>query len=181
MVPTGDPGTGVVVDQVNARRLNDELRELDERLRVMVETYQENPSAIDSYVLDITNRAVDVKATITEAYRIMKTRVYVDDSALRADNDVWEAFEDQKDEFIGFYRSALKALEIYRVVLQAYNHVQCEAGPQPQHGDIEHIGQDKRAQVEERDGCINAVSDFHSKFSAMITILYASDSNLGIV
>lgn len=179
MAPTGDPGTGVAIDQANARQLNDELRDIDERLRDMVEVYQENPSTIDSCVLNITNRAVDVKSTITEAYRIMKTRVYTDDSPLQAENEVWEAFEEQKDEFIVFYRSALKVLEIYREVLLAYNIVQCEVGPELQRGDIERIRQDKRAQVEERDGCIDAVSDFHGKFSAMITFLYAGDSRPG--
>src|SRR5215813_5769535 len=158
MAPTGDLGTGIALDQANARQLHVDLREVDERLRAMVEAYLENPSAIDSCFLNGTNRAVDVKATITEAYRIMKTRVYAEDSLLRADNDVWEAFEEQKEEFVGFYRSALKALEIYREVLQAYNLVQREAVREPQRGEIERLRQDKRAHVEERDACIDAVS-----------------------
>ena len=141
----------------------------------MVEVYREKPSTLDSSVLDATYGDADVEATITEAYRVMKTRVYTKNSPLRADNDVWEAFNEQKDEFIGFYRSALRALETYKEVLAAYSLLKCESQLRPQHGGLERIRQDKHAQVEERDWCIEAVSDFHGKFSAMLTVLYAID------
>ena len=101
----------------------------------------------------------------------MKTRVYAEDSPLRADHDVWAAFEEQKDEFIGFYKAALTALEIYREVLQTYSLVNTAAGPRPQRGDLKRIQRDKQVQVAERTGCIEAVGDFHGKFSGMLTIL----------
>jgi hypothetical protein len=137
----------------------------------MLEVYEENPSAIDSGLLSTVGRAVDVRAAVTDAYRIMKTQVYAEDSPLRADHDVWAAFEEQKDEFIGFYKSALTALEIYREVLQTYSLVNTAAEPRPQRGDLKRIQQDKQVQVAERTRCIEAVGDFHGKFSAMLTIL----------
>src|SRR5438445_175791 len=90
--------------------LND-VRLEDERQRVMIEAYQEKPANIDSGILDVTDRAVDVRAAIVDAYRIMKACVYSKDSPLRTESGVWDAFEEQKDEFIGFYKSALNALE----------------------------------------------------------------------
>jgi hypothetical protein len=178
MTPTSDPGTGVAADQANSRQLNDLFHLIDARLGAMVEAYQEKPSIIDSSVLDATGDSMNVEATITEAYRIVKTHIYAKDSFLRPASDVWEAFNEQKDEFIGFYRSALRALEIYQEVLAAYSLLHCKAKPEPQHGDLAHIRQDKHAQVAERDRCIEAISDFHGKFSAMLSILYAADINV---
>ena len=166
-----DPRSVGAGDQRAARELKDELRGIEERLRAMLDVYEENPSAIDSGLLSTTGRAVDVRAAVIDAYRTMKTRVYAEDSPLRADHDVWAAFEEQKDEFIGFYKSALTALEIYREVLQTYSLVNTAAGPRPQRGDLKRIQQDKQVQVAERGGCIDAVGDFHGKFSAMLTIL----------
>ena len=172
MALANDPGSGAAADQQVARgKLEDELRGLDEQLRGMLDEYEENPSAIDSGMLSVTRRAMDVQAAITDAYRIMKTRVYAEDSPLRTDHDLWSAFEEQKDEFIGFYKSALTALEIYREVLWTYSLVKTAAEPGPQRGDLKRIQQDKQIQVAERAGCIEAVSDFHGKFSAMLTIL----------
>ncbi len=172
MALAGDPGSTAAADQQAARsKLEDELRSLDERLRVMLDAYEENPSAIDSGLLSVTDRAVDVEAAIIDAYRIMKTRVYAEDGPLHADHDVWAAFEEQKDEFIGFYKSALTALEIYREVLRTYSLLKATAEPQPQRGDLKWIQQDKQVQVAERAGCIEAVSDLHGKFSAMLTVL----------
>jgi hypothetical protein len=171
-VLAADPRSGDAGDQRAAPgELKDELRGMEERLRAMLEVYEENPSAIDSGLLSTTGRAVDVRAAVIDAYRIMKTKVYAEDSSLRADHDVWAAFEEQKDEFIGFYKSALIALEIYREVLQTYSLVNTAAEPQPQRGDLKRIQQDKQVQVAERTGCIEAVGDFHGKFSAMLTIL----------
>jgi len=172
MALAGDPGRATAADQQVARgKLEDELRGLDERLQSMLDAYEENPSVIDSGLLNVTGCAVDVKAAITDAYRIMKIQVYAEDSPLRTDHDVWPAFVEQKDEFIGFYKSALTALEIYREVLRTYSLMKTDAEPGPQRGDLKRIQQDKQVQVAERAGCIEAVSDFHEKFSAMLTIL----------
>lgn len=174
MRPTGEPSS-VVTDQADARHmLNDELRDIDDRLLAMVDAYEEKPSAIDNSVLNAANRDVDIEAAITEAYRIMKDRVYANESLLRGDNDVWEAFKEQQDEFISFYKAALKALETYTEVLKSYRLVQGDATQRPHHGDLELIRQDKHAQVEERNRCIEALTDFQGKFSAMLTILFSS-------
>jgi hypothetical protein len=171
-VLAADTRSGGAGDQRAAPgELKDALRGMEERLRAMLEVYEENPSAIDSGLLSTTGRAVDVRAAVIDAYRVMKAQVYAEDSPLRADHDVWAAFEEQKDEFIGFYKSALIALEIYREVLQTYSLVNTAAEPRPQRGDLKRIQQDKQVQVAERTGCIEAVGDFHGKFSAMLTIL----------
>jgi hypothetical protein len=172
MALAGDSGSVAAADQQAARsKLESELRSLDERLRVMLNAYEENPSAIDSGLLSVSDRAVDVEAAVIDAYRIIKTRVYAEDSPLRADHDVWAAFAEQKDEFIGFYRAALTALEIYREVLRTYSLVKTAAEPRPQRGDLKRIQQDKQVQMAERAGCIEAVNDLHGKFSGMLTIL----------
>ena len=162
---------GVPVERGTRGELKDELRGIERRLRDILDVYEENPGAMDSGLLSINDRAVDVRAAVIGAYRIMKTRVYAEDSRLRADHDVWTAFSEQRDEFAGFYRSALTALEIYREVLQTYSLVNRAAKPRPRRGDLKQIQQDKQVQVAERTRCIEAVGDFHSKFSAMLAIL----------
>jgi hypothetical protein len=163
---------GVRDQQAGLAELKNELRGIEERLRAMLDVYEENPSVIDSGLLSTTDRAVDVRAAVFDVYRTMKTRVYAEDSPLRADHDAWAAFIEQKDEFIGFYKSALTALEIYREVLQTYSLVNMAAEPRPLRGDLKQIQQDKQVQVAERTGCIESVGDFHGKFSAMLTILH---------
>jgi len=56
-------------------------------------------------------------------------------------------------------------------VLRAYSLMKGDVGPRLQRGDLERIRQDEHAQVKERAGCIEAISDFQSKFSATLTIL----------
>jgi hypothetical protein len=146
------------------------LREADERLRAMVCAYEENPSAIDNGVLNTGRRARSVEAEITGTFRLLQAKVYAEDSPIRADRDIWEAFREQRDEFAGFYRSALTALEAYHEVLQAYGAVK-QRSQLPQPGDLERIRRDKHVHLEERAACIQAVSDFQRKFSAMIVVL----------
>lgn len=155
------------------RKLNDDLRELSERLEVMVDAYQEKPSVIDDDALCITDHASDIETTIIEVYRTMKAHVYAEDSLLRADDDLWEAFREQRDEFIAFYNSALVALETYREVLRAYSLLKGEAGPRPQRGDLERVRQDEHARAMERAQCIEAISDFQGKFSAILTVMFS--------
>ena len=137
----------------------------------MVDAYQEEPGIIDGDVLNDTEYASDIETIIIKVYRIMKTHVYADDSPLRVDDDLWEASREQKDEFTDFYKSARMALVMYREVLRAYSLLKGEAGPRRQHGDLERIRQDEHAQVAERARCIEAISDFHGKFSATISVL----------
>jgi hypothetical protein len=172
MAPTGHLNDRVAVAQGDARQMLEyDLREVDERLRVIVEACQEMPSVIDGYILDSANSVISVETTIVQAHQIMKERVYAEDSPLRASSDVWEAFIEQKDEFQAFYVSALKALEIYKEVLRAYNLFKSVTKPLLAKGDLERIRQDKRTHVDERQECITAVSEFHSKFSAMLAVL----------
>jgi hypothetical protein len=172
MAPTVKVGGDVATGKADARRkLNDDLREIGERLRIMVDAYQEKPGIIDGDVLNDTDHASDIETTITEVYRIMKTYVYAEDNPLRVDDDLWEASREQKDEFIGFYTSALMALETYREVLRAYSLLKGEAGLRPQRGDLERIRQDEHARVKERARCIEAISHFQGKFSATLTVL----------
>jgi hypothetical protein len=172
MAPRANATRGVGAGKADARRkLNDDLCEIGKRLQATVDAYQEKPSIIDDDVLNATDHASDIETTVTEVYRIMKSRVYAKDSPLRADNDLWEASREQKDEFIGFYRSALMALETYREVLRAYSLLKGETGPGPQRGDLERIRQDEHAHVKERAWCIEAINDFQGKFSATLTVL----------
>ena len=53
----------------------------------------------------------------------MRSRVDAEESSLRADRDVWDAFKEQRSEFIFFYRSALRELETYKEVLMAYRQM----------------------------------------------------------
>jgi hypothetical protein len=173
---TTDPGSGVATDLAVARdKLKTELRELDDRLGAIVDVYEEKPKAIDAGGPGAASSAADVEAMITVVYRVMKTRVYAEDSPLRADIDMWVAFREQKDEFIDFYKSALRALETYQEVLRVHGLMKTDAGPRPGRGGLERVRRDKRIQVAERDGCIEAVSDFHAKFSAMLTVLSFAD------
>ena len=73
----------------------------------MLNVYEENPTAIDSGLLSTTGRAVDVRAADFGAYRTMKTRVYAEDSPLRADHDVWAAIRRAEGRIHGFYKSTL--------------------------------------------------------------------------
>jgi hypothetical protein len=172
MAPTANADGGLAVSQADAyRKLNHDLREVDRRLQAMVDAYQERPSVIDSDVLNATDHTHNIEATITDVYRIMKTRVYAEDSPLRADTDLWEAFREQMDEFIGFYRIALMALETYQEVLLAHSLLRDRARQRPQVGDLEQIRQDEQSRVKERAGCIEAISNFQGKFSATITVL----------
>ena len=153
-----------------SHEVREELRKADERLRAIVRTYEEKPSAIDSVILGITERTTSVETVVTGTFRLLQARVYAKDSPMRSDRDVWEAFREQKDEFIGFYKSALTALEAYGEVLQAYCAVKRKSVP-PQPGDLERIRQDKHVHLEERAACIEAISDFQAKFSAMLAVL----------
>jgi hypothetical protein len=176
MPPMGNPVSGVAGAQADVRtKLNNGLWEIDERLKAMVDMYQEVPSAIDSDVLRSINCVMEVEATIVKVYRIMKSCMYTEDSLFRVESNVSEAFKEQQEEFVKFYKSALYALEAYKYILQIYSITEDKARMRPQHGDLERIRQDKHTQVEERDGCIEALSNFHAKFSAMLNILRSGD------
>lgn len=171
MVSARRPAGGVMADHVDADDVKIELLELGEQLKALVDTYEEKPGVIDMDVLNTTSRAVDVEATITKVYRVMKSRVFTDKSPLRVDTDLWQAFREQQDEFLEFYKYALNAVEVHRELLRYYRLVKDEARLRPQHGDLEGIRQDNRAYTAERDECITAVSNFSGKFSAMLIAL----------
>jgi len=152
------------------QQVREELRRADERLRAMVRAYEEKPSAIDDAVLGTTDRSTSVEAVITGTFRLLQTIMYTEGSPMRAECDVWEAFCEQKDEFVGFYRSALTTLESYREILEAYRAVKRRSVPlRP--GNLERIRRDKHVHIEERDACLEALGDFQGKFSAMLAVL----------
>jgi hypothetical protein len=150
--------------------IREALREADERLRAMVRVFEEEPSAIDGATLNYTGRVMSLEEAVTGTLRLLNDRVFADDSSIRSDGDTWEAFRNQREEFIGFYRSALAAAEAYREVLLAYTAVKRRYGP-PQPGDLQWIRWDKRVQLEERDACLQAFTSFQQKFSAMMVVL----------
>lgn len=161
-----DPHSGAPPDPRHS--LKEEFREIDERLRAMIDGYDEKPSLIDSGVLSAARNTVNVEAAISEAYRLMNARVYADNSPLRADGVVWRAFGEQRDEFITFYKSALRALEAFKNVLLAYNDLKNKP---LRRGELERARRDEHVLGGEREACIEAVTNFCRKFSAMLTIL----------
>jgi hypothetical protein len=171
MAPKEKIDAGVSAGREGVRNLKDELFKLDKRLRELVDAFEEEPDAIDGGVLGNDGCSGEVETAIMGVYRIVKGRVFSEESPLQADNELWEAFREQQDEFMEFYRFALRAVEIHKEILQYYGLVKDVARLRPRHGDLERIRQDKCAYVTERDECITAVSNFCGKFSAMLTAL----------
>ena len=134
----------------------------------MVNVYDEEPGTIDSGVLSPSSDMVDVEAAIKEAYTMMKSRVHAEDSPLLlADCEVWEALRQQWDEFAGFYRSARGAVTIFKKVLEASSRFTDEVPC----GDLEKVSRDEHALEKERYACIDAVTNFYGKFSAILNEL----------
>jgi hypothetical protein len=171
MTPTGEIDGGATSGRADAHNVKEELLRLDEWLKALVDTFEERPSAIDGGVLRSTTRTVDVEAAITEVYRTLKSGVFTAESPLRGDNDLWEAFREQREEFIEFYKRALNAVETHKEVLLYFTLVKDEARSRSRHGDLGAMLQDKQAYLEERDACITAFSNFYGKFSAMLADL----------
>ena len=170
MVPT-DRIDGIGGSDFDTRhQLQSELCRLAAQLQTTVEAYEECPEELDEYLVQATSCPVGVDTTIREIYRLVKRCMYADNGWLRSDGDAWEALNNQKDDFSSFYRAALRSLEVYKEVLQAYRLINCSRS-RPRRGDLHHIRQDKHAHVQERDLCIEAISDFHGKFVGMLTIL----------
>jgi hypothetical protein len=147
------------------------LRDLDERLRSMVEMYREKPSALDIAMGKSAGNAVNPEEVVTELYRVMRSGVFAEDSTLRANRDLWAAICEQQDEFQLFLTSARRSMGIYTEVLWVYTLLQHAEVAVPKPGSVERIRQDKNAQMCERDRCIEAISDLYSKFSAMLAVL----------
>ena len=170
--PARPPHAGVTVATAadGGQRIGAELRRADERLRAMVRRYQECPGTLDGVVLAADDPDASVEAAVIRTFRLLLARVYPEDSPLRADQDVWEAFREQRDEFTDFYRSALTALESYREVLEAYRAVKRTRSPL-RRGDLERIQRDKHVHVQERDACLAALREFQGKFSSMLAVL----------
>lgn len=162
--------TVIVATAADGQQIGAELRKADRRLREMIHRYQESPSTLDGVVLAAGDPDTSVEAAVIRTFRLVLARVYPEDSPLRADQDVWEAFREQRDEFTDFYRSALTALESYREVLEAYRAVKRTRAPL-RRGDLERIQRDKHVHVQERDACLAALREFQGKFSAMLAVL----------
>lgn len=147
------------------------LRAFDEQLRAMVETYEEIPRALDEALADSAENLVSPEEVLVKLHHKMRTAVFVEHSPLRTNPNLWDAFMQQRDEFISFYRSAHRALEIYAEILQAYSICRLADRTLLQHSDLEEVRQNKSVQVQERDNCIEAIGHLSGKFSAMLTVL----------
>lgn len=170
--PLPDAGSAGVTDITSepCLRVTGQLQEAEERLQVLARMCEERPSAMDRAALSDAEMAINAETAVSETFRLLNAKVYAECSPLRFDHDIWEAFREQRDEFVDFYRSALIALEIYREVLQAYFVL--KRNPASLHpGELRLIREDKRIHIEERDACIRAFSDFQGKFSAMLVVL----------
>jgi hypothetical protein len=165
------PNHPVAVGTVSSGKLQEELLEIDGRLQSIVDDYYERPSAIDRGLLGEDSVRVGIEEAIVAAYRLIGIHIYADDSPLRRDKGIWDAFNQQKEEFVEFYHAALNALEIYKEVLELYRDNHDRSGRQRQGAELERMRQEKYICVAERSKCISAISDFHGKLSAMLTIL----------
>jgi len=143
------------------------LRAADERLRAMLLTYEERPGEIDE-ALGAAAAGPGIERTLTGIFRLLQEQVYADDSPLRLDDqDAWEAFRWQREEFLGFYASALAAVETYREVLQAHPVVLRKLRP----GSLKRLRSDVHVLIGERTACVAAFREFQAKFSSMLTVL----------
>ena len=52
----------------------------------------------------------------------------------------------------------------------AYDAIKRRSAP-PQPGDLDRIRRDKHVHIEERDACIQALTHFQGKFSAMLAVM----------
>lgn len=171
MMAAGGLDDGTASGRVDVSSVADELLGLDERLRGLIFLFDEAPSAIDNELLNAGRLAVGVEAVLTQVYRAMKDKVFSEKSPVRVDADLWEALREQRDEFVGFYRSALNAVELHKELHQHFTLVKNQTQSRLQHGDLSAVRQDKQAYLEERDECITAISNFYGKFSAMLAEL----------
>ena len=178
-LPSADHVKGgvVTVDQGDTNhKLDFDLYQIKGQLQVIVEVCEETPSVIDGYVVGSSPSTMDIETMIIGAYRVMKMSIFAEDSQLLASSDIREGLLAQREEFLMFYSSALKELEIYKEVLQAFNLFKSTSRPLSGRGNLELIRENKRTHVDERHQCISAVSNFYGKFSAMLAAL---DSALG--
>lgn len=148
-----------------------ELRALASRLSAMVEAYEASPRSLDNVIAAHGGAAVHAETVIMNVYELMQRRVFAEETPLRANPEVWAAFQDQQPEFISFFETVRTALETYSEILRIYQHVSglAEYGTRP--GELDGVRRDKHVQVEERRQCINAVREFSAKFSAMLAVL----------
>lgn len=166
---TSAPGPNNGAAAADARHnLREDFHEIYERLHAMVDEYDDEPDSIDNGILtdDVT---VNVEAAIIDAYKMMKTRVFAEDSPLRADDVAkWNAFQNQKNELATSYRSARQALKEFREGLQAHDLLR----QRPlSHGSLDRFLRDGRVLGVERSKCIDTVARFYGVFSGMLTVL----------
>lgn len=166
---TSAPGPNNGAAAADARHnLRQEFCEIDERLHAMVDEYDEEPDAIDNGV-NTDDVSADVEMAIIEAYKMMRTRVFAEDSPLRTDDAAkWNAFQIQKHQLATSYRSARQALKEFREGLQAHNLLRKKP---LSHGSLDRFLRDGRVLGVERGKCIDAVTNFYGVFSGMLTLL----------
>jgi hypothetical protein len=149
----------------------EQLRALAAGLSEMAETYEASPRSLDDVIAAGEGAAGHAEAVIMDVYELMKRRVFAEQTPLQANPEVWEAFQEQRPEFISFFETVRAALETYSEILRMYQHVSGQADYGVRPGELDGFRQDKHVQVEERRNCINAVREFSAKFSAMLAVL----------
>jgi hypothetical protein len=145
--------------------LKEELRKIDVRLCVMIDKYENEPTMIDRAVMTPKANPVNVESVIKAAYRLMKKCVYAENAPLRTDHEVCQAFEDQRDEFDRFYRSALGPLNTLKNIIKYCDPLKAEP---PSYAQVKAVREAEKQLEDQREECIVAVIHFRRKFSGMI-------------
>lgn len=164
--PAGQPNRAAMPVGPSAD-VREALRVADERLRAMLLAYEERPGEIDA-AIGTAAAGPGIERTLTGIFRFLQKQVYADDSPLRPDDqDAWVAFRGQREEFLGFYASALAAAETYREVLQTHQAILRRLRPV----SLKRVRSDVRVLIGERTACLAAFHEFQAKFSGMLTVL----------
>lgn len=113
----------------------------------------------------------NTESVITAIFERMKWQLFAERAPLQVNPEVWAAFQEQRPEFIRFFRAAQAALEVYGETPRMYQQVSGEAGYGARPGDLDGVRRDKHVQVEERAHCIADVREFSGRFWAMLAVL----------
>ena len=158
-------------EKIRSPQQYEELLSVADRLQSMVDYYCGQPSAVDRILLEADTIEADPQEVMIAAYQMVAVRMCADDSPLRRNQDIWDAFNAQQREFFEFYTAAFNSVEIYKELLALYRSHYDTAERQPYGGQLDRIRQEKYICIEERSKCITAISEFHSKLSAMLSVL----------
>lgn len=149
----------------------EQLRALARGLSAIVAAYEASPRALDVAIEAGADAAGHAETIIMNVYDVMKRQVFAAEGPLQANPEVWDAFQEQRAEFIGFFESVRAALETYTMILRVYQDVSGHPHYGARPGELNGVRRDKHVQVEERRYCITSLREFSAKFSAMLGVL----------